>query len=179
MDNKELILKVLEMLVDDENKKEEVMIAKTDHPFIGRYCVIRTYSAGVHIGTLRFSNGFEIILENARRIYYWKGAFTLHEVALNGVSEGSKLSAVIPEIALPCVEIIPCSDDIAKRFQEYPVYGSSFGSGFGNGCSSGSGNGDGKGIASGYSDGYGNGDGNGYSSGTANGKGNDCGDGND
>ena len=36
---------------------------------IGKFCVIRTYSAGVHVGTLTKHKGTKVTLANARRIW--------------------------------------------------------------------------------------------------------------
>lgn len=78
---------------------------------IGKDVIIRTYSAGVHFGTLAARDGKEVTLTNARRLWYWEGAFTLSAVAQNGVKQSSKLSVAVPEIILTeAIEIIPCSE---------------------------------------------------------------------
>lgn len=78
---------------------------------IGKDVIIRTYSAGVHFGTLAARDGKEVTLNNARRLWYWEGAFTLSAVAQNGVNKSSKLSVSVPEIILTeAIEIIPCSE---------------------------------------------------------------------
>jgi hypothetical protein len=83
-----------------------------------KYCVIRTYSAGVHVGTLESQTGKEVQLSNARRIWYWKGANTLHEIALHGVGAGSKVSEPVPVIHLTeATEIIPCSDEATENLK--------------------------------------------------------------
>lgn len=77
---------------------------------IGKYCIIRTFSAGVHCGTLVARDGREVLLAGARRIFQWLGANTLHEIALNGVGPGSKISEEVPEILVTeAIEVIPCS----------------------------------------------------------------------
>ena len=38
-----------------------------------KYVIVRTYSAGVFAGELESRNGQEVVLRNARRIYYWSG----------------------------------------------------------------------------------------------------------
>ena len=38
------------------------------------YVMVRTYSAGVFAGELVSRKGQEVILKNARRIWYWAGA---------------------------------------------------------------------------------------------------------
>jgi hypothetical protein len=83
-----------------------------------KYCVIRTYSAGVHVGTLESQTGKEVTLSNARRVWYWKGANTLHEIALHGVASGSKISEPVPSITLTeATEIIPCSDEATENLK--------------------------------------------------------------
>ena len=67
---------------------------------LGKQVIVRTYSAGVHFGTLASRDGKEVILTNARRIWYWEGAFTLSAIAISGVSVTSKLSIPVPEILL-------------------------------------------------------------------------------
>lgn len=71
--------------------------------------MVRTYSAGVHIGTLKERNGKEVTLTNARRLWSWAGAFTLSAVATKGVDRGnSRISVEVPEVLLTeAIEIIP------------------------------------------------------------------------
>ena len=79
---------------------------------IGQKVVVRTYSAGVHIGTLDAKSGKEVRLTDAHRAWYWKGAFTLNEVATKGVAKGSKIGVAVPTIELTeAIEIIPISDE--------------------------------------------------------------------
>lgn len=84
------------------------------HSMAGKYVVIRTYSAGVHIGVLKSAAGKEVVLSDARRIWQWTGAFTLSEIALTGI-KGGRVSQTVPEIALTeAVEIIPTSEAAEK-----------------------------------------------------------------
>jgi hypothetical protein len=81
---------------------------------VGKLCIVRTYSAGVHFGEMVDRVGMEVILKNARRIWYWNKAFTLSAVANQGAGEDSKLSQAVPEILLTeAIEIIPCSPQAA------------------------------------------------------------------
>ena len=74
------------------------------------YVVVRTYSAGVHCGELVSRKGQEVTLKNARRIWYWKGANTLNEIALHGVGAGSKIAEPVAKIVLTqAIEIIDCT----------------------------------------------------------------------
>ncbi|MCP4336426.1 MAG: hypothetical protein GY679_01085 [Mycoplasma sp.] len=118
-----MILKLMAMLIgDDESTKTKEVVTVEPHPFIDKYCVIRTYSAGVHCGFVKSIDGCEVIIEDCRQIYYWKGAFTLRELSLNGVSEGSKITAPVPLNSLTKIELIPVSEEAAKILQEYKSY---------------------------------------------------------
>lgn len=78
---------------------------------IGKYVVVRTHSAGVHVGVLQSQSGKEVTLSDARRIWSWRGAFTLSEMSQKGVSDESRLSMPVPAIMLTeAIEIIPCSE---------------------------------------------------------------------
>jgi hypothetical protein len=78
----------------------------------GTFVLVRTYSAGVHFGTLAKQDGKLVTLTTARRIWSWKGANTLNEIANGGVGKGSRISNPVPEIELTeAIELIPVSDE--------------------------------------------------------------------
>ena len=77
------------------------------------YVLIRTFSAGVHFGKLMAQNGKEVVLSNSRRVYYWDGACSLSQMAVDGVSkpDNCKFSVIVPEITLTeAIEIIPITE---------------------------------------------------------------------
>ena len=79
----------------------------------GSYVIVRTYSAGVHAGVLVRREGKEVELKDARRLWYWKGAASLSELAVRGVKYPAECQfpAVVPAIVLTeAIEIIPASD---------------------------------------------------------------------
>ena len=110
----QLLIKVLEMLLnsDSESVQENVQpgTGKTlEQMHVGEYVLIRTYSAGVHFGKLVKREGKEVLLDEARRIWSWDGAFTLSEVSESGVGSG-KISAKIDGILLTqAIEIMKLS----------------------------------------------------------------------
>lgn len=76
------------------------------------YVIVRTYSAGVHAGYLESRNGKEVVLRKSRRIWYWKGAASLSQMAVDGVScpNECKFSVPVNRILLTeAIEIIPCT----------------------------------------------------------------------
>lgn len=84
----------------------------------GQFVVVRTYSAGVHAGELVSQNGKEVTLKNARRIWYWRGANTLHEVATKGVGPGSKVSVAVESIDLTeAIEVLQATDEGATNLR--------------------------------------------------------------
>ena len=84
------------------------------------YVIVRTYSAGVHAGYLKSRNGKEVVLKNARRIWYWDGAATLSQLSVDGTSkpEKCKFPCAVPEIILTeAIEIIPCTERAKKSIE--------------------------------------------------------------
>ena len=95
--------------------------AKKTSPKKLHYVVVRTYSAGVHVGELKSRKGKEVVLVNTRRLWKWCGAFTLSEVAVEGIKEGSKPSIVTPEIVLTeAIEVIKTTPAAEKILREFP-----------------------------------------------------------
>lgn len=84
---------------------------------IGNEVIVRTYSAGVHIGELdgKWDDvNKPITLKNARRIWRWRGANTLNEVATVGLNrnEYSRISKPVSSIQLSAIEVIPVASGI-------------------------------------------------------------------
>jgi len=78
-------------------------MSKSKRPFV----VIRTYSAGVHCGHLVSRKGKEVKLSEARRVWRWYGANSLHQLAAEGCAENSNISVPVSEIELTeAIEII-------------------------------------------------------------------------
>lgn len=81
--------------------------------------MVRTYSAGVHFGTLVSRKGTEVTLKNASRLWRWRGANTLNEVAQKGVDqEWTRISEPTPVIILTeAIEIQPISKAAAATLK--------------------------------------------------------------
>lgn len=93
-------------------KSTKTAAKKTSAKTAGPYVIVRTYSAGVHVGVLERRAGREVTLRDARRIWRWHGANTLHEISLRGVASNSKLSEPVAKIDLTeAIEVIPCTPD--------------------------------------------------------------------
>lgn len=92
---------------------------------IGKYCMVRTYSAGVFAGIVKELKGKEALLSNARRIWYWEGASSLSELATKGTSSPKKCKFPVPvsEVFLTeVIEIIPITEQAAATIEAVPVW---------------------------------------------------------
>lgn len=109
MDLDELTLgqiKEIKKLIGDESIPN-----KNKHRHIGKKVIARTYSAGVHYGTLVEKNGDEVILEDAIRIWRWSGAASLSQLAVDGTNkpDGCKFSVPVSDITVKMIEILPAT----------------------------------------------------------------------
>ena len=78
----------------------------------GLYVVVRTYSAGVHVGVLVSRRGTEVQLTDSRRIWSWEGANTLNEMALRGVGPASRVSEpVLRHEITEAIEVLYCTKE--------------------------------------------------------------------
>jgi len=100
---------------------------QTDNPVDDlQYCVVRTYSAGVHIGYVKefgVNHPQSATLLKSRRLHYWTDACSLSQVAMDGVGEESRIAMELPEIRLTdVIEVITCSEKAKKFFINAPVW---------------------------------------------------------
>lgn len=89
------------------------------------YCIVRTYSAGVFAGYLAKEEGQEATVKKARRIWYWSGAASLSQLAVDGTSEpdNCKFPCAVDEVRLKqVIEIIPCTSKAAVSIQGVKVW---------------------------------------------------------
>jgi hypothetical protein len=89
------------------------------------YVIVRTYSAGVFAGYLKKREGKETELLNARRIWYWKGAASLSQLATDGTNAPSecKFPCEVESVILTeSIEIIPCTEKARLSIKEVPIW---------------------------------------------------------
>ena len=91
----------------------------TEHPAVGKYCVVRTYSAGVHAGVLRAARGTEVPLTDSRRIWGWTGALSCSEIAMTGITGGKVAVAVPVQYLTEAIEIIPATAEAEKCLRSW------------------------------------------------------------
>jgi hypothetical protein len=91
----------------------------------GKYVIVRTYSAGVFAGIFQSRKGKEVTLTKARRLWYWDGAASLSQLAMEGVSkpENCKFPCEVDNIILTeAIEIIECKPKARKSIKDVPVW---------------------------------------------------------
>ncbi|MFA5377179.1 MAG: hypothetical protein WC455_15620 [Dehalococcoidia bacterium] len=89
------------------------------------YCIVRTMSAGVFAGYVKARSGKEVLVANARRLYYWDGAATLSQLAVDGVAapQNCKFPTPVDEVILTeAIEIIPVTAKAKKSIDSVPVW---------------------------------------------------------
>jgi len=89
------------------------------------YKIVRTCSAGVFAGYLESRNGQEVVMRNARRIWYWDGAASLSQLAIDGTSKPSscKFPQEVDKVELlQVIEILDVTEKSQKSIQEVIIW---------------------------------------------------------
>ena len=90
-----------------------------------KYHIIRCKEAGVFFGKIKNRDGNEAVLTDVRRIWYWDGAASLSQMAMEGVSRprNCKFSVTVPEMTvLGVIELIPCTEGAANSILEVAAW---------------------------------------------------------
>ena len=90
-----------------------------------KYCIVRTYSAGVFAGYVESREGKEVVLRKARRLWYWDGAASLSELAMSGTSkpQNCKFPEEVETVILTeAIEIIDCTEKAYQSIKEVEVW---------------------------------------------------------
>jgi hypothetical protein len=80
---------------------------------IGKFCIIRTYSSGVHAGIVIAIQDKKVLLKDSYRLWSWKGTgVALSGVANGRLASGQKVDTCNPELYLSeMIECIPCTQE--------------------------------------------------------------------
>jgi len=116
------IIEIIE-IVNSIRKAEtqQTSVINEAHPMLGKRCIIRTYSAGVHIGDVVYANGMEVKLSNALRLWSWKdGGLSLSAIANNGIKRGriNKTGEVYLTNAIEFIPTTPSAEETYVNFIE-------------------------------------------------------------
>ena len=112
----------------DESKVIAELLGKSSrnqaigHPMLGKRCLVRTYSAGVHIGTVEWINpdtAMECKLNNALRLWKWEGGgLSLSAVANQGI-KGGRLNRTGEVALMNAIEYIPVTDAAWSTYERF------------------------------------------------------------
>lgn len=92
---------------------------------IGKYVIVRCNRAGVFAGILKERNGQEVTLTDCRRLWYWDGAASISQLAVDGTTspDACKFTVSVNEIVLlEAIEIIPCTEKAEKSIKGVKVW---------------------------------------------------------
>lgn len=93
--------------------------------FINEKVIIRGNRSGVFYGTLIAKDGNEVELKNCRRLWYWDGANSISEIAVNGVKvpERCKFTVVVESIVITdVIEILKCTESAIDSIESVEIW---------------------------------------------------------
>lgn len=102
---------------NEKHKEENIMENK--------YFIVRGDRSGVFFGKIARREGREVEMAECRRLWYWDGAASLSQLALEGVTRPAncKFTVTVPEATiLDAIEIIPCSDKAVESINGVRVW---------------------------------------------------------
>ncbi len=80
--------------------------------------IIRTKNSGVFAGTITEETATYCVLKDSRRLWYWSGAASLSQLAMEGVKnpEQCKFACVVPSCRVfEVIEIIPLTSEAEEN----------------------------------------------------------------
>jgi hypothetical protein len=112
-------LKELLNLLKDSDSEEKTL---QQSPIVGLRCLVRTYSAGVHIGTVEWvnpNNAMECKLKDSLRLWKWEGGgLSLSAVANNGI-KGGRLNKTGDVYLTNSIEYIPTTPEAEETYARF------------------------------------------------------------
>lgn len=90
-----------------------------------KYYIVRTENAGVFAGYITSRKGSEVAMRDARRIWFWAGASSLSQLAMEGTKKPDecKFPCEVKEVVLlGVVEILTCTEEARLNIAEVPVW---------------------------------------------------------
>lgn len=115
--------------MENEIELNGITYVKKEQLDNSKYCIIRAESAGVFAGYLESVTdtlcGRVVILKNFRRLWYWSGAASLSQLAVDGTAKPSdcKFPCVVEKAEISkVIEIIYCTDKARKSIEGVNVW---------------------------------------------------------
>lgn len=110
------------IMIDDIKYLRADCIKEKAETYSGmEYKIVRTYSAGVFAGYLEKKEGKEVVLRNARRLWYWSGSASLSQLAVDGTNDpdNCKFPCAVDKVILTeTIEILDCTEKAKNSIGE-------------------------------------------------------------
>lgn len=93
--------------------------------FMNKKVIVRGDRSGVFFGTLVEKDGREVKLTNCRRLWYWDGAASISQLAVDGTvrPDECKFTMVVDRIIITdVIEIILCTDKAVRSIEDVAVW---------------------------------------------------------
>jgi hypothetical protein len=89
------------------------------------YVIVRSQNAGVFAGVLKSRDKDEVVMNECRRLWYWAGAASLSQLAVDGTSKPAQCkfpAATSNHTILQVIEVIPVTDKARASIEGVPVW---------------------------------------------------------
>lgn len=109
---RERIYAALFLFPSDKKNKKEKEKEKMMEKFLNKKVIVRGINSGVFFGTFIEKEENEVLLKNCRRIWYWDGAASISQLAVDGTNKPNTCKFTIPVESIlitDVIEIIPCT----------------------------------------------------------------------
>ena len=119
------LTKLEELAIFLNEQIEKLNLIKNNIENKNKYVIVRTYSAGVFAGELISREGREVVLQNARRLWYWSGAASLSQLAMEGVKkpDDCKFPCEVDRVELlEAIEILDCTNEAKKSIKDVKIW---------------------------------------------------------
>jgi hypothetical protein len=90
-----------------------------------KYVIVRCQYSGVFAGYFQSRCGREVVLKNARRLWYWDGAASLSQLAMEGVKKPKTCKfprEVEGVLLLDSIEILDVTEEARLNIKEVPIW---------------------------------------------------------
>ncbi len=92
---------------------------------LNKYVIVRGDRSGVFAGTLIGKEGSEVELSDCRRLWYWDGAASISQLAVDGTARPGecKFTITVSSICITdAIEIIPCTEKAEASIKAVPEW---------------------------------------------------------
>lgn len=96
-----------------------------DYSFVGKHCIVRSDHAGVFAGTFAEHEEQSVILTNVRRIWWWEGAASISQLAVDGTKLPVRCKFAMPVESLglfDVIQLIPATEKARTTIESVKIW---------------------------------------------------------